>query len=92
MTANDIFDPSSARLPSGTSEGPYIMHVLPTCPLLNANAEMSNAGAASDDVKSQSRPGPFTTHRALKLTLPTHAWVCRWRAVIGWRDDNQPKY
>ena len=56
MTANDIFDPSSARLPSGTSAGPYIMHVLPTCPLLNANAEMSNAGAASDDAKSQCHP------------------------------------
>ena len=37
----------------------------------------------------------FTTAFELvcfELTLPTRRRVCRCHAVIGWRDDNQPKY
>ena len=41
---------------------------------------------------TNARPYTHRTLTSVKLTLPTRRRVCRCHAVIGWRDDNQPKY
>mmetsp|Transcript_11693 Transcript_11693/g.45383 ORF Transcript_11693/g.45383 Transcript_11693/m.45383 type:complete len:233 (-) Transcript_11693:34-732(-) len=66
MHANDIFTPSSA-LSRGVAnrDGPYIMHTDARCPLVNASAATSSAGATSVPARTRGkrhRPGTTTLH------------------------------
>mmetsp|Transcript_14803 Transcript_14803/g.60500 ORF Transcript_14803/g.60500 Transcript_14803/m.60500 type:complete len:267 (+) Transcript_14803:747-1547(+) len=66
MHANDILTPSSA-LSRGVAnrDGPYIMHTDARCPLVNASAATSSAGATSVPARTRGkrhRPGTTTLH------------------------------